>query len=264
MKKLKENILYIYKMRYFWGYLARCDIIARNRRSKMGMLWIVVSPLTLTIIMAVVLGTVFKMPIVEYVPYIQIGMIFWDLFVSSLVTGGGTFMGACPYIMQYNHPLIIYTLKTAVVCTVNFMIASVGAYLWIAFTAPQNLLLGLITFPLTAILMFSLSWSMTTVAAYINTKYRDYPQVMSLVTQAIWYMSPVFFQESMFQSNEILLTLFRLNPITHILYLQRKPLINGELPSGWNYLFTVAFIAVFTLFAYLLNKKYRKKIIFYL
>lgn len=264
MVKLKEYLKKIYKMRYFWGYLARCDIIARNRRSKLGMIWIVLSPFMLTVIMAVVLGTVFKQPIAEYIPYIQIGMIFWDLFVSSFVTGGGTFFGACPYIMQFNHPLTIYTLKTAVVCTVNFLISLIGAYAWILFVMPQNILMGIITLPLTTLLMFLLSWAGTTVAAFLNTKYRDYPQIMALFTQGVWYMSPVFFQESMFQSNKFLSVLFQINPITHMLYLLRKPLLYGELPSVENYLFSIGFILIIALIAYAINKKYSKKIIFYL
>lgn len=245
-------------------YLARCDLIARYRRSKLGMLWIVMNPVLLTLIMSVVLGTVFKMPIIEYAPYILIGIVVWELFTSSLVTGGGTFLGAYPYIRQFNHPVVLYTLKSAVVYTVNFLIASIGIMIWALFLSPTNVLLGLLSLPLTTILFFFLSWALVTIAAFINTKYRDYPQMMSLLMQALWYVSPVYFQESMFEANRYLLILFRCNPITHILYLLRKPFLYCQLPGVADYIFTIGCIAVSGGIAYFLNRKYAKRVIFYL
>ncbi len=262
--KLVPYIKYVYKMRYFWAYLARCDLISRYRRSKFGMLWVVLSPLLLTFIMSFVLGTVFHMPIVEYVPYILIGMVMWDLMSSAVVTGGGTFMGAFPYIRQFNHPVSIYTLKSSVVFIVNFLISSIGIVVWCFFACPQNVLIGIICMPLNTILLFLLTWSVTTIAAFLNAKYRDYPQMMALIMQALWYVSPVFFQEEMFQANPVLYNFFKMNPITHLLYLIRKPFLYGQYPSGVDYLFTLGCILFFTVFAYLLNKKYGKRIIFYL
>lgn len=262
--KIIDDIKYIYKMRYFWAYLARCDLVSRFRRSKLGMLWVVVSPLLLTVIMSVVLGTVFHMEIVEYIPYILIGMVIWELIMSSVVAGGGTFMGACAYIRQFNHPITIYTLKSAVVYMVNFLIATIGILAWTALSTPENLVVGIISTPLTVVLLFLLSWALTTIAAFLNAKYRDYPQMMGLVMQAVWYVSPVYFQEEMFRSNEILLMMFRYNPITRVLYLQRKPFLYGIFPDWSDYLFTLASIAVFAFIAYVINKKYSKKVIFYL
>lgn len=255
---------YIYKMRYFWVYLARCDLVSKYRRSKLGMLWVVLSPLLLTFIMSFVLGTVFNMPIVEYVPYILIGMVMWDLIISSVLTGGGTFMAAYPYIRQFNHPVTIYTLKSTVVFMINFLISTVGVIIWVLFYAPENIIIGIISMPLNTILLFFLTWSITTISAYMNTKYRDFPQMMTLIMQAIWYISPVFFQEEMFTSNPMLYNFFLINPITHLLYLMRKPFLYGCFPDLTDYLFALGSILFFAAIALLLNKKYSKKVIFYL
>ena len=88
--------------------------------------------------------------------------------------------------------------------------------------------------------------------------------MMSLLMQALWYVSPVYFQESMFEANQYLLMLFRYNPITHILYLLRKPFLYCQLPVWSDYLFTVGYIVFFGLIAFFLNKKNAKKVIFYL
>ncbi|GAC41578.1 permease component [Paenibacillus popilliae ATCC 14706] len=168
------------------------------------------------------------------------------------------------YIRQFNHPISIYTLRSALVFTVTFVIAMTSLSMWMLVISPQNVVLGVITLPLTTLLYFFLSWAITTIAGYSNTKYRDYPQVMALVIQAVWYVSPVFFKKEMFTSNPALEVLFNLNPITRILNLIRAPFLYGEMPSGVDYLFTLSTIAVLTVIAVYVNRKNQDKVIFYL
>ena len=264
MRKSKEYIRYLYKYRYFWAYLARCDLIARFRRSKLGMLWVMLSPLLLTLLIATVLGTILKQPIDEYAPYILAGFIAWEFLSTSVVTNGMTFVASESYIRQFNHPVSLYTLKATVVATINLLIALVALVIWSLFIHPMNTVLGLISLPLTLIIFFLIGWPLSTIAAFLNTKYRDYPQMMALLMQALWYMSPVFFQESMFASNSFLAYWFRLNPITHLLYLLRKPFLYGQMPGWSDYGFAFLLMALCALMALHMNKVNAKRVIFYL
>jgi lipopolysaccharide transport system permease protein len=124
--------------------------------------------------------------------------------------------------------------------------------------------LGLAALIPTLPLYFLIGWAMSTIAAYVNAKYRDYPQMMGLFMQAMWYVSPVFFQESMFQNNSLLFMWFRLNPVTHLLHLIRKPFLDGIFPSLADYGVAFVMIAVFGCIAVWLNRRNEKTIIFYL
>lgn len=264
MKAIRDYAHYLFRYRYFWAYLARCDLIARFRRSKLGMLWIMLSPLLLTIIMAVVFGTVFRQNILDYAPYILSGMITWEFISTSVVGNGMAFISCEAYIRQVNHPVSIYTLKATVVAIVNFMIAMIGLAIWSLFIHPMNTLMGIMTLPLTVVLLFFTGWAASTVAAYTNAKFRDYPQIMLLAMQVLWYFSPVFFQESMFTGNIILNAVFHYNPITHILYLVRKPFLYGRMPNVVDYGYTLLLLVLCALLAYQVNKRNEKDIIFYL
>lgn len=264
MKKTREYFQYLYRFRYFWIYLVRCDLIARYRRSKLGMLWIIISPLLLTLIISLVFGTVFHQPMKEYAPYIMVGMITWDIISVCFVANGITFISAESYIRQFDHPVSMYTFKSTVVSMVNFTIALIGLLIWSIFINPLNMILGIVTLPLTMALLFLLGWSLTTISSFLNTKFRDYPQMMALVMQTLWYMSPVFFQESMFDGNPILRTWFGLNPITHLLYLLRKPFLYGQIPSAADYGFTLLLVLICGVIAIGINKQNSKKVIFYL
>jgi lipopolysaccharide transport system permease protein len=214
--------------------------------------------------MSLVFSTVFRQQLGEYLIYILSGIVVWDLISSSTISGGGCILNSEQYIRQFNHPITIYTLRYALLNTITFAIEINALFFWILISRPFNLIIGLLTLPLTLVLYFLLAWPVTTIAGYLNAKYRDYPQVMALVMQTIWYLSPVFFKKEQFLSNKMLSLFFDLNPITHILSLIREPLLYGKMPSIQNYGYVLLTILIFSFWAYKVNKNNEKKIIFYL
>lgn len=261
---MKDIISKIYRTRYFWSHLAKCDLQSRFRRSKLGLLWVVLQPFFLTIIMAIVFSTIFNEPLGDYILYILSGIVVWDVLSAGIVGGGNCLMVSEQYIRQFNHPIIIYSLRYTVLTIITFSIEIFALVFWVFIYSPINLVFGIITFPLTCIIYFILAWALTTIAGYANTKYRDYPQVMSLVMQALWYVSPVFFRHEMFTRSTSLEIFVYYNPITHILNLIREPFVYGRMPSSFSYLYTILITLVIVFFAFRMNKRNAKKIIFYL
>lgn len=261
---VKNYIKRVYDARYFWSHLARIELKNKFRRSKLGILWTFISPLCLTAIMSVVFSTAFNTDIASYAPYILSGILCWDVFIGSFVGGSYVIVANDAYIRQFNHPVTIYSLKTAIVITVSFTISLIALVLWTVFTAPFNLLAALFSLPTTLVYFFIFAWGGVTISSFICTKYRDYPQMAPLIMQTLWYISPVFFQEEMFASNPILHTWFNINPVTHMLLLIRRPFLYGELPSPVNYLVAALLVGAVALVATQVNKKMARDIIFYI
>jgi len=254
----------IYDARYFWMHLVRIDLKNKFRRSKLGFLWAFVSPLCLTCIMAIVFAVAFQSNITDYAPYILSGLLFWDVVNNSVQAGATSIIANGAYIQQFNHPITIYTLKSALVNVITFLIAIIALAVWILFVQPINLILSLLSLPLTVVMYFGLAWPITTIASYINTKYRDYPQLAALFMQTLWYLSPVFFKEDMFSKIDILHIWFNINPVTHFLYLVREPFINGQLPSWYSYVYCFFFIVLLSVLAIKCDKNNRQDVIFYI
>lgn len=254
----------IYKARFFWSHLAKIELKNKFRRSKLGILWTFINPLMMTGIMSVVFSTVFHQDIVTYAPYILSGILFWDLVNSAFIGGAMTIIGNESYIRQFSHPISIYMLKSSIVYIISFLIALISLVIWVLIIAPQNLMIGFLSLPFTTLLFFVLAFCGTIISAYTNTRYRDYPQMMPLIMQTLWYLSPVFFQESMFKQNNILYLWFSINPITHMLQLIRAPFLSGIYPSKMNYFISILCVAFFALWAYKIEKKNSKDIIFYI
>ena len=268
MKQIGKNVSTyfekMYEMRFFIRHLVVIGLKNKFRRSKLGILWTFISPLCLTIIMSVVFSTAFKINYGDYLPYILSGIVFWELVSSSFIGGGNTIMGFESFIRQCNHPISLYTLTNSLIFTISFFIASFALVVISVFGHPLHVLLGLVIYPLTLVIYLLLSWGATTIAAYVGVQYRDYPMAIGLFLQVVWYMSPVFLAESMFESNEILYTWFQINPITHLLNLIREPFLYGKLPSAIDYVYSILFVVCIDILAVLVNNKKEKNAIFYL
>lgn len=261
---MKEYWRKVYKTRYFWSHLARNDLKARFRRSKIGLLWTVIQPLMLTIILSFVFSTVFKESMGEYALYVLSGIIVWNMLQTSIVGGGNCLLASEQYIRQFNHPISIYTLRYTLVTLATFFMEMIALIIWVLGYSPSNIVMGILSIPITILLYAPLIWGLSTIAGYSGTKYRDYPQVMVLLMQMLYYISPVFFKKEMFLSNKILELIFYLNPITHLLTLVRNPFVYGIFPKLDDYLYVIGTNIIFILWAYYVNYKNQRKVIFYL
>ncbi len=261
---MKEYWNKIYNTRYFWFHLAKKDLEVRFRRSKLGIMWTVVQPFCMTVILAIVFGVVFDQPLGEYSMYILSGIVVWDLLQASVVGGGNSLFGSEQYIRQFNHPITIYSLRYAVLNMGIFLLEIIALIIWVLFAKPENLILALFTIPLTTILYFPLAWGLATISGYTGAKYRDYPQIMVLVMQMVYFLSPVFFRQEMFTSNSALKILFEINPITHILNLLRAPFVYMKMPEVEDYIFVIVVDIFVSLWAAYVNKNNEKKLIYYL
>jgi len=259
----KNYLKRIWKTRYFWLHLALADLRAKYRRSMLGLGWSILQPLALTLLLSFVMGNFFHIDIRDYAPYIFSGLIIWEFIVSTAVSGCMAFINSGSYIKQFSHPLVIYSLRGVLASLVNLALAFVGLVLWVLFTKPENFGFSWLSLILAFPLLLMVSWPLSTVCAFIGTQFRDFSQLVTIILQAVWYASPVFFEASMFRSTHIGF-LVDYNPVYHILNLFRAPMLHGQFPDINNYLFTIAFSAILMLLSLYLIQRNEQTVIFYI
>lgn len=253
----------IWRARYFWIHLALSDLRSRWRRSFFGVLWSIIQPLGMTLLLAIVLSKMFRTDIFTYAPYVLSGIIVWEC-ITACVTGGAlSFVQADAYIKQCKHPLAIYTLRTVLTSLIVLALASFALIAWSAIVLPQNIgwhwISALTIFPVMGLIL----WPLATLLAYIGVRFRDIPHATGLIMQALWFISPVYFEEKMFRQGG-LDALVDYNPIYHLLQLVRAPLLDGSWPALENYAFPLISAMLLLLIAYGVGKNAERKVIFYL
>jgi lipopolysaccharide transport system permease protein len=182
----------------------------------------------------------------------------------STVTGGSlAFVQADAYIRQTRHPLAIYTLRTALGNLAVFGLASLGLVIWVLVAMPENFgwswLAALLIYP---ILLLN-GWAVATLLAYFATRFRDIPYALGLLLQALWFVSPVYFEPDIFRKAR-LTGLVDWNPIYHLLEIVRAPLLNGQWPTMANIAWAIVPALAFSMLAALVGRRMESRIIFYL
>jgi lipopolysaccharide transport system permease protein len=258
-----EYLRKVWRARYFWTHLALSDLRTRWRRSFLGALWSLIQPLGMTLLLTVVFSRIFNADMARYAPYIFSGMITWD-FVGATVSGGSlAFVQADAYIKQTRHPLAIYTLRTALTNLCVFALASAGLVVWVLLALPRNFgwtwLAALTIYPV----LLATGWMVATFLAYFATRFRDIPHALGLLLQALWFVSPVYFEAKVFRDAG-LSPLVDWNPIYHLLQIVRAPLLAGEWPTPANFAFALGLAALFGLLAWRVGRRMESRVIFYL
>jgi lipopolysaccharide transport system permease protein len=253
----------IWNARHFWVHLSLSDLRARWRHSFFGILWSVIQPLGMTLLLAMVFSRLFSADIVSYAPYILSGMIVWECVTGSVTGGALSFVQADAYIKQCRHPLAIYTLRTVLTNLIVLGLASIALYGWALIALPENFgwswLATLFVFPVLALIL----WPLATLLAYFGTRFRDVPHAIGLMMQALWFVSPVYFEAKMFKAGG-LNALVDYNPIYHLLQIIRAPLLSGAWPTLENFVFSLGTAGVLALMAWFIGARAERKVIFYL
>lgn len=253
----------IWSARYFWSHLAIADLRAKYRRSYFGVIWALLQPLAFTVLLTFVMGRVFDFPLVEYAPFIFSGLILWEFITASAINGCAAFTNAGTYIKQFSHPLAIYALRSTLTCLINLSIAFIGLVVWVLIWKPSNFGWSWLSLEIAFPLLFLMAWFLSIITAFIGVRFRDFTQLITIVLQAIWYISPIFFLPKMFYSAKINF-LVDYNPIFHFLNLFRIPLLEGKFPHAGDYWYAIFTVIILGVIAALLVRYQEKKIIFYL
>jgi lipopolysaccharide transport system permease protein len=244
----------------FWTMLGWTDIKQRYQRSTLGPLWMSISMALMVGALAVIYGSIFKLPLSDYVLYLAAGMIAW-LFVSSSVLEGTTaFIAAEGIIKQSAIPLSIYVYRllwrSLIVMLHNAAILLVIFPLLRPVSAlnPLALIAGLL-------LVMANLFFVALVLATLCTRFRDLPPIVTSLMQVAFYVTPILYEPS--QLPEAYRLIAHYNPLYHVIDVLRRPLI-GELPHPISYAVALCSLLIAGTLAFLFFSRFRERVAYWL
>jgi lipopolysaccharide transport system permease protein len=222
-----------------WVRLGWNDILQRYRRSMLGPFWLTASTAVMVIALGGLYSQLFNTPIQDFLPYLCVGLLLWNLMSSFLIEGGALFTGAESYIKQVRLPYSVYVYRSSwsklVIFAHNFIIYfGVLLYfrIWpgaVALLAIPGLLLILIN-----------GAAVTLCIGMVSARFRDVPQLVNSLVQIIFFVTPIMWRPELLHGRTYIADL---NPFYHLLEIVRAPLLGG-LPSAKNYLAVLLITAV--------------------
>lgn len=205
-----------------WITLAWREILQRYRRSTIGPFWITFSMAVMVGALGLVYGTLFRMDLTEYLPFLAIGLVLWNLFTSLINDGCSTFVSAAVYLKQVALPKSVFvfqmTTRNLIVFAHNLAII-VAVMLWFG-VVPHPSAWWAVPLGLVATLVSGAA--MATALGLVSARFRDLPQVILSLTQVLFFVTPVMYRGDMLAGHEWIM---QVNPFYYYLETIRRPLL---------------------------------------
>lgn len=224
------------KYRYLMKQLVARDFKTKYKRSVLGVLWSFLNPLLTMLVQYVVFSTLFKSDIPNFPVYLLTGIVCFSFFNEATSMSLSSIVGNASLITKVYVPKYIYPLTRVMSSTINFGLSLVPLLLVLLITRtpirPSLLLL-----PFGVGCLFALSLGIGMLLAAMMVFFRDTQFLWGVVSMLWMYATPIFYPESIIPSN--FMTLYKMNPLYHIIRFIRIVLIDGVSPEPKAYLLAI-------------------------
>lgn len=234
-----------------WQLLKR-NITSRYKGSVLGLFWSVAQPLMMLAVYSFVFGIVFKArwgdtPAgVSDVPFPLImfcGMAVFNIFSESVNAGAVVVSGNATYAKKVVFPLEILPIMT-VLTSMVFGLAWFAMLLIGCIAFLHEIYWTLIFLPLVFIPLFLLSSGLTFFAASLGVYLRDIQQIIGIITQILFFMTPIFYSVAIVPAK--LRWVMEINPLSYLVEECRKYILFEQTPD-WTVV-AVSFLISFVVF----------------
>ena len=253
MKQTYKAIRYAFATRRAWWFTASSRSRERFARTTLGSFWLGLSNLFSITALAIVYGTVFKVPnFREYCVYLGIGLVTWNAIATSLISAPNILRANANNIKNTNIHPIFYTLDEWSFQIQTFAQSFILVLLALAFFNPYLIVhfFSVSILPLINLLIF-IYW-VPLIICLIGASYEDLFQLIPIITQLAFLLSPILYRKEALGSADWIATL---NPLYQILNLFRESLIQGKLGLVQNIIFLVINLCGIALSVHILESK---------
>lgn len=231
IKKALHDIQSGWARRELWSTLGMHDVRQRYRRSTLGPFWITISLAVMVFALGLLYGQIFGQDLREYLPFIAVGFVIWNLISTLILKGCETFVSAEGMIRQLNAPLSIYAYRQVWSAIISFahniwIYFAVG--LWYGLEPSLSMLWAV---PALLVILFNGFW-VSILLGLLSARFRDIPLIVASIVQVVFFITPVIWRPEMLPGRALLLVL---NPLYHMVEIIRAPLL-GSTPSVENWL----------------------------
>jgi lipopolysaccharide transport system permease protein len=222
--------------------LVKRDFHGRYAGSALGLVWSLVQPLWLLVLFTFVFDTILQVSLLgerteNFSVFLFAALLPWMAVHEGVTRGASAITDNSPLVKKLTFPAAVLgaLLHEAIALGVFAVVLVALGHL-----APGGLPLLLVAVPL----QLALTLGLGLLLAAANVFFRDVAQVLGLVLNAWFYLTPIVYPLSMVPEEVLPLVLF--NPLTALVELYRQALLGGtlELPPGTGSLAVLAVVVL--------------------
>lgn len=238
------------------AYFAWTETRARYRRSVLGPLWITLGTLIGSLGLAFVWATILNSNVDEFIPYITIGIVLWQVVSGAITEAAGNFYRnittfqerpISPYFFSYQLTFkglvsLAHSLPFIILILAALGTGLRGTELW--------------AIPGILILFGHILW-ISHLIAFLGARYRDLDPMLSNLMPIIFFLTPILYDAGRLGDFRFLADF---NPFIYLIDVVRGPLI-GVTPDFRVYVTLIVALLIGIWLSALVNQKIGRKLL---
>jgi lipopolysaccharide transport system permease protein len=216
---------------YLWDLLVemvRRDLKLRYRRSILGLLWTLLNPLAQLLVLDMVFRLLLPLDIPNFSLFLFTGLLAWNWFQASLLTGTGSIVDNREMIRRPGFPIGILPVVPVISYFIHFLLALPILFVFM-FLAGIQFSNAFLMLPVIFGVQIVVSLCLIYLLATIQVTFRDTQYLLGILLFLGFYLSPVFYDSSVIPPEGQ--ALYHLNPMVTIIDAYRSVFINAHSPA---------------------------------
>ena len=209
------------------------DFKTKYKRSVLGVLWSFLNPLLTMSVQYIIFSTLFQSTIPNFAVYLLIGIVCFSYFSEATSIALNSIVGNASLINKVFVPKYIYPLSSVASSTINLLLSFIPLLI-VLFITKTKITSAVLLLPFGILCLIMVSLGIGMFLASIMVFFRDTQFLWNVLSMLWMYMTPIFYPEDIIP-NEFL-TIYKMNPLYHIIRFMRCILINGVSPEPKAYL----------------------------
>ena len=256
----RRMLLRFHEHRFLFTELVKRDFKKKYKRTYLGMVWSLLSPLLTLLVMRVVFTQFFGRAVEHYTIYLFCGNIVFAFFSDATSTGMSSLMDNAGIFSKVNVPKYLFLFSKNVSSLINF---SLTFCVFLIFCAVDGVPLSptflLLIYPICCLIIFNIGVGLILSALFVF--FRDIQYLWSVFTTLLMYMSAIFYTIEEFPA--FAQRLFLLNPVYVYIKYFRLAVLEATVPSPQFHLLALGYALLAFFVGAVIYKTKNHKFLYY-
>ncbi len=223
-----EEFLDIVRYRDLVYQLIRRDIVARYKRSVLGILWTMLQPLGIMIVLTLVFSNLFG-GTQGYPGYLLSGLIAWTFFAQTTTAAIHQSVWGGALMRRINVPYTVFSVSSVGTGVANLVLSLVPLFL-ILIVTERPITWAILFLPIPILFLTAFALGIGLMLSSLAVRFPDVSEMYVIVVQAWMYLTPILYPETIIPVT-YRSWLLHLNPMYYLINMFRIPIYEGSLPS---------------------------------
>lgn len=224
-----EELREVFNYRNLILQLTRRDVVARYKRSFLGIAWTMLNPLGMTLVLTIAFSQILRFDIPGYAAFVLSGIMAWNFFTQTTTASMVNLVWGGSLLKRIYIPRSSFALAAMGTGLINMGLYMVPMLL-VMFIVGRPLTPAFLFMPVPVLLLLCFSLGMGLLISTWAIYFPDVAEMYQIVLSAWMYLCPVIYNEAMLPET-LRFWLERLNPMYNIIRLFRMPIYDGRLPT---------------------------------